>query len=87
MILQGYGLTETAASVTTNTLFRKKTRSVGRKLPGVEIKLDDNEILVKGKNVFRDYYKDREKTKQVLTNNGFRTGEHGRFKVQYLHEE
>ncbi len=87
LVVQGYGLTETAALVTTNTLLRKKTGSVGRKLPGVEIKLDDNEILVKGKNVFRDYYKDKEKTKQVFTNNWFRTGDLGRFKGQYLYLE
>ena len=85
LVVQGYGLTETAALVTTNTLFRKKTGSVGRKLPGVEIKLDNNEILVKGKNVFRDYYNDKEKTKQVFTNNWFRTGDLGIFKWGYLY--
>ena len=85
LVVQGYGLTETAALVTTNTLFRNKTGSVGAKLPGIEIKLDDNEILVKGKNVFKAYYKNKEKTKQVFTNNWFRTGDLGVFKGQYLY--
>jgi len=87
LVLQGYGLTETTALVTTNTLFRKKTGSVGRKLPNIEIKLDNNEILVKGKNIFIGYYKDKQKTKQAFTNSWFKTGDLGRFKGSYLYIE
>ena len=87
LLVQGYGLTETTALATTNTLFRKKTGSVGRKLPGIEIKLENDEILVKGENVFREYYKDKEKTKRAFSNRWFRTGDIGRFKGPYLYIE
>lgn len=86
LVIQGYGLTETAALVTTNTLLRKRTGSVGRKLPGVEVKIED-EVLVKGDNVFSGYYKDKEKTEESFKDGWFKTGDIGRFKGPYLYLE
>lgn len=55
-ILEGYGLTETTAPATVNTPGDLRTGTVGKPLPGVEIRLDDGEVLVKGGNVFAGYY-------------------------------
>ncbi len=79
-LLQGYGLTETSPVVATNTYDYHRLGSVGKILPGVEIKIaDGDEILVHGPNVFQGYYKNEQKTKEVLTDDGwFQTGDIGR---------
>ena len=57
VVIQGYGLTETAPIVTLNHPFRTSTGSVGSPIGGVEIKIaDDGEILVRGENVSTGYY-------------------------------
>jgi long-chain acyl-CoA synthetase len=57
VVIQGYGLTETAPIVTLNHPFRTNTGSVGTPIGGVEIKIaDDGEILVRGENVTSGYY-------------------------------
>ena len=80
-ILQGYGLTETSPVVTVNTFSERKYTSVGIPLKGVEIKIakskdDDNEgeILVKGPNVMRGYYKKPKDTEEVFKDGWFYTG-------------
>lgn len=80
-IIEGYGLTETTAPACTNSIQDRKIGTVGKPLPGVEIKIaDDGEILVKGINIFKEYYKDPEKTKQAFTEDGwFKTGDVGLF--------
>ncbi len=59
VVIQGYGLTETAPIVTLNHPFRTNTGSVGKPIGGVEVKIaEDGEILVRGENVTSGYYED-----------------------------
>ncbi|MEO7015348.1 MAG: AMP-dependent synthetase/ligase [Leifsonia sp.] len=79
-ILEGYGLTETTAPATVNLPSRFKIGTVGPALPGVSIRLaDDDEIEVKGINVFKEYWKDPEATAAAFDDGWFRTGDLGTF--------
>jgi long-chain acyl-CoA synthetase len=77
LLVEGYGLTEctTAASTNTHNAFRFGT--VGKPLPGFEVKLaDDGELLVRSETVFGGYYKDPEATAEVLGPDGWlKTGD------------
>jgi long-chain acyl-CoA synthetase len=56
-VLEGYGMTETATAATTSTVENHRFGTVGRALPGVELKIaEDGEILVKGPNIFNGYH-------------------------------
>jgi long-chain acyl-CoA synthetase len=56
-VLEGYGMTETATAATTSTVENHRFGTVGRALPGVELKIaDDGEILIKGPNIFNGYH-------------------------------
>ncbi|HEY4429346.1 MAG TPA: long-chain fatty acid--CoA ligase [Solirubrobacteraceae bacterium] len=56
-VFEGYGMTETATAATISTLEHHRFGTVGRALPGVELKIaDDGEILVKGPNIFDGYH-------------------------------
>jgi len=79
LILEGYGLTETSAPATLNHPRSFKFGSVGRALPGTEIKIaDDGEILIKGMGVFEGYYKNSTASKQVMRDDGwFHSGDIG----------
>ncbi len=81
-IIEGYGLTETSPIVSFNPKERIKLGSVGTPIKGVEIKIEDGEVLVKGKNVFKGYLNKPEKTKEVFKNGWFLTGDLG-----YIDEE
>ncbi|WP_411767060.1 AMP-dependent synthetase/ligase [Winogradskyella sp. A3E31] len=79
-VMEGYGLTETSPVVSVgkydNHMFR--VGSVGKAIPNVEIKIaDDGEILIKGPNVMMGYYKDPEKTAEVMSGDYFHTGDKG----------
>lgn len=82
-IMEGYGLTETSPVVTVNCIDEDgkkgfKIGSVGRVIDDVEVKIADNgEILVKGPNIMQGYYKQPEKTAEVLKNGYFHTGDKG----------
>ncbi|HEX6164808.1 MAG TPA: AMP-binding protein [Vicinamibacterales bacterium] len=61
VVIQGYGLTETAPIVTMNHPFKTNTGSVGKPIAGVEVKIaEDGEILVRGENVTSGYYGDQQ---------------------------
>jgi long-chain acyl-CoA synthetase len=78
-LLQGYGLTETSPIISTNTYGERCIGSVGKILPNVKVKIaPDGEIWVKGPNVFQGYFKNKEKTKETFTADGwFKTGDIG----------
>ena len=76
----GYGLTETANLTSANADAVTHPTSIGKIYPGQETKIVDGELWVKGDNVFSGYYKDPEKTAEVLTPDGWlRTGDLCRF--------
>jgi len=78
-ILEGYGLTETSPIIAVNSFRQRKFGSVGTLLDNIKIRIArDGEILVKGSSVFKEYYLDEEKTKEVFTDDGyFKTGDIG----------
>jgi len=78
LILEGYGLTETSPIITSNPPANLKFATVGKLIPGVEVKIaDDGEILAKGPNIMLGYYKMPDETKKVLSNGWFYTGDIG----------
>lgn len=77
-IMEGYGLTETTAPASVNLPDRSKIGTVGPPIPGVGIKIgDDSEVLVRGINVFREYWKNPEATSESFIDGWFRTGDMG----------
>ena len=77
-LVEGYGMTETAALITFSTISQYKVGTVGRAIPGSEIKLGgDGEILTKHPGVFKGYYKNPEATAAALENGWMHTGDIG----------
>jgi long-chain acyl-CoA synthetase len=77
-ILQGYGLTETTAGATSNTLREHKAGTVGKPFKGVEIKIaEDGEILVRGACVMKGYFNNEQATAEVFDGDWFKTGDIG----------
>lgn len=70
--IQGYGMTETAAPCVVNFEKANRVGSVGRPGPGIALKLtDDDEVMIKGPNVFLGYYKRPDLTAEVLQEDGW----------------
>ena len=77
-VLEGYGLTETSPVLCVNTLERQVAGSVGPPLPGVELKIEENKLLVRGDNVFGGYDGNEQANRDAFTVDGwFRTGDLG----------
>ncbi|HMC31863.1 MAG TPA: AMP-binding protein, partial [Candidatus Angelobacter sp.] len=79
VVVQGYGLTETSSLISLNHPFKVGRRSIGKVLPGREMKLDpeSGEILVRGENVARQYWQGKERKPVTGEEGWFRTGDLG----------
>jgi long-chain acyl-CoA synthetase len=77
LILEGYGLTESTTAISTNTHSRYRFGTVGRALPGFEVKLaGDGELLARSDTIFQGYFKEPDATAEVLDADGWlRTGD------------
>jgi long-chain acyl-CoA synthetase len=77
-VMEGYGMTETATVSTTSTPEHHKFGSVGRPLPGVEVRIaEDGEILIKGANIFNGYYKNDDASFGAIVDGWLHTGDVG----------
>ena len=79
LVLEAYGLTESCAAGTLNTLDAVRFGTVGKPLPGTEVSIsEEGEILLRGPHVFKGYFKDDDATAAALTPDGWlRTGDLG----------
>jgi long-chain acyl-CoA synthetase len=81
LVIQGYGLTETAPIVTLNHPFHARKGSVGKPIAGVKVKIaPDGEILVRGDNVTSGYFQRPEETARAFEDGWFHTGDIGELK-------
>lgn len=80
--LEGYGLTETSPVISFNRPDASKSGSAGKVLNGVTVKIEDEEIWVKGENVMKGYWRNEEKTRDAFSDEWFKTGDTG-----YLDDE
>jgi long-chain acyl-CoA synthetase len=78
LVVQGYGLTETAPIVTLNHPLHAARGAVGKPIAGVQVKIaEDGEILVRGENVTTGYYNAPEETRRAFQDGWFHTGDIG----------
>jgi long-chain acyl-CoA synthetase len=87
VVSEGYGMTEASPVITANPFTARGVRigSVGVPMPGVEVRFaDDGEILVRGDNVMRGYYKEPALTEEVLKDGWLHTGDIGVMENGYI---
>jgi long-chain acyl-CoA synthetase len=78
-VMEGYGMTETATVATVSTPEEHRFGSIGKPLPGVEVRIaDDGEILIKGANIFGGYYKNDDASFGAVVDGWLHTGDVGR---------
>ncbi|MBE6039582.1 MAG: long-chain fatty acid--CoA ligase [Clostridiales bacterium] len=81
MTVQGYGLTETAPTIASESYFYRRAGSVGHAMPGVEVKINDpdengiGELYAMGPNIMKGYLDDEEANAAVFDNGWFNTGD------------
>ena len=81
LTVQGYGLTETAPTIASESYFYRRPGSVGHAMPGVEVMINDpdengiGELFAKGPNIMKGYLDDPEADKEVFVNGWFNTGD------------
>ena len=74
--LEGYGLTETSPVIAVNSKKERKIGTIGKKLYNVDVKIENEELWVKGPIVMKGYYNKPEKTAELMTEDGwFKTGD------------
>jgi long-chain acyl-CoA synthetase len=79
-VIEGYGITECSPVLAVNDERKQVFGSVGPAIPGVDLKVEDNEILAKGDNVFPGYFENEAATREAFTEDGwFKTGDLGFF--------
>jgi long-chain acyl-CoA synthetase len=77
-VLEGYGMTETATAATVSTVENHRFGTVGRALPGVELKIaEDGEILIKGPNIFQGYHNRADASFGTIEDGWMHTGDLG----------
>jgi long-chain acyl-CoA synthetase len=82
-IIEGYGLTETAAPCSLNPLSKQVPGTVGRPLGDVQFSFGtDHEILIKTESLMKEYYKNPEATKEAIQNGWFHSGDIGEFTTE-----
>ena len=78
LVLEGWGMTETSTAATISTPDDFKIGTIGKPFPGCEVRIaEDDEILVKGPNVFQGYYKNEEATNETIVDGWLHTGDLG----------
>jgi long-chain acyl-CoA synthetase len=87
-VLEGYGLTEAASLVSANIPTQRRMGSVGLPAPGTQVTLfntnamGEGEIVVQGPHIMRGYFRDPEATKMAIQDDGFHTGDLGKFDAE-----